>query len=130
MIASWGFSGLYCLSLAALVLIPRASRTSSTQVTGIAPCLIKLLGPWLMGLSILPGMAITVLFCSKANWAVMRVPLFSVHSIIKTASLIPLWIRFLATKFWRKYSEPSGYSLMKVPPFSRILSASFRFETG
>src|SRR5206468_6219875 len=61
-----------------------SSHMSSHVATSLAPCLMRVFGPQEFLLVTLPGTANTSRFCSRAQRAVMRVPLYSAVSTTRT----------------------------------------------
>jgi hypothetical protein len=59
-------------------------QTSCPLATSLAPCLMRVMGPQEFVLVTLPGTAKTSRFCSSAQPAVMRVPLYSAASTTST----------------------------------------------
>ena len=127
---SSAFSPLWMYVVVTRFLVPSAKRMSSTEVTGVAPVLMRLLQPTLFGLVILPGTTRTSLPCSSANRAVCSVPLRSVASIMRSALPRPATIRLRAMKFCFRLGVPTGYSEMIAPPCSRSRFARFVLLAG
>ena len=107
-----------------------SSHTSSQVATSLAPCLISVFGPQEFLLVTLPGTAKTSRFCSRAQRAVMRVPLYSAASTTSTPIDIPLMMRLRIGKFWGAAKVPRGNSVISAPPNARICSASRVFSFG
>src|SRR5713226_1030918 len=108
-----------------------SSSQSSYQVaTSLAPCLIKVLGPQELLLVTLPGTAYTSRFCSRAQRAVMRVPLYSAASTTSTPADMPLMMRFRIGKFCGAANVPMGNSEISAPPSDSICSERRLFSLG
>src|SRR5207302_9287752 len=108
----------------------RASQTSSQVATSLAPCLMSVLGPQEFLLVTLPGTANTSRFCSSAQRAVIRVPLYSAASTTSTPIDRPLIIRLRMGKFCGAAKLVSGNSDNSAPPTDRICSARRVFSLG
>ncbi len=85
-----------------------SSHTSSHVATSLAPCLMSVFGPQEFLLVTLPGTAKTSRFCSSAQRAVMRVPLYSAASTTSTPIDMPLMMRLRIGKFCGAANVPSG----------------------
>lgn len=90
---------------------------SSTQVTGIAHCLISSFVLYELSLVILPGIQNISLPCSSPKSTVIRVPLFLLASTTKIPSDNALIILFLAGKCILSGFAFSSYSVIIAPPF-------------
>src|SRR5207302_5704025 len=108
----------------------RSSHTSSQVATSLAPCLMRVLGPQEFLLVTLPGTANRSRFCSSAQRAVMRVPLYSPASTTRTPMARPLMMRLRMGKFCGAANVPTANSLITAPPSERMLSAIFLFSRG
>lgn len=75
------------------------------------------------------GTAYTSLPCSRANPAVIRLPLFRAASTTRRQSLSPLIRRFLSGKCCRSGGLPGWYSL-RIAPWWRIRENRARFSGG
>src|SRR5712691_5219073 len=107
-----------------------SSQTSSQVATSLAPCLIKVLGPHELLLVTLPGTAYTSRFCSRAQRAVMRVPLYSAASTTSTPADMPLIIRLRMGKFCGAAKVLRGNSEIRAPPSATICSDRREFSFG
>ena len=99
--SSSGLSGLIFLLIPVLIISFKfnASKMSEAEVTVAAPVLIKLFVPSEFLLKILPGIANTSLFCSRAKFAVISAPDSFGASTTKVARDRPDIILFLAGNF-------------------------------
>ena len=95
-----------------------------------APCLIRLLVPIELALSIFPGTANISLPCSNPKSAVINEPLFSVASTTTIASDNALIILFLAGKLILFGGVPIIYSVIIRPLFFTIRSDNSLFSYG
>lgn len=97
------------------IAVGSSSQTSSQVAVSLAPCFINVLGPQAFLLVTLPGTAYTSRPCSRAQRAVMRVPLNSAASITRTPTLSPLMMRLRIGKFWGAAKVPKGNSVINAP---------------
>src|SRR5262249_5028255 len=107
-----------------------SSQTSSHVAVSFAPCLISVFGPQELREITFPGTANSSLLCSKAQRAVMRVPLYSPASTTSTPRARPLITRLRMGKFCGAAKVSIGNSLTSAPPNSRMLSEIFLFSRG
>src|SRR5262249_6042499 len=107
-----------------------SSQTSSHVAVSLAPCLIKVLGPQEFREVTFPGTANSSRLCSRAQRAVMRVPLYSPASTTSTPRASPLMMRLRIGKFCGAAKLLRGNSLTSAPPEDKIPSAIFLFSLG
>ena len=109
---------------------PNASKTSSAQVTGVAPWWSNLFVPFEFGEKIDPGTTNKSLLYSVVRRAVIRVPDLSSASIIRVALEIPAISLFLFPKPQRVALNSGSNSDIRQPPFLIISSANLAFVFG
>ena len=88
---------------------------SAVSVTGVAPCLIRLLVPSARGSSGEPGTANTSRPCSSASRAVISEPERFAASTMTTPSASPEIKRLRRGKSRARGSQPSGISVSATP---------------
>ncbi len=109
---------------------PRASSTSSAQVTGVAPWRISLFVPFEFKENTEPGTAKTSLLYSVASLAVISVPDLSSASIISTAFEIPAIRRLRIGKLQYVALKSGSNSESRHPSFLKTSSIKGMFVFG
>src|SRR3989344_9060718 len=109
---------------------PNASKTSSAQVTGVAPWWSNLFVPFEFGEKIDPGTTNKSLLYSVVSRAVISVPDLSSASIINVALQSPAINLLRLPKLHNVALKLGSNSDIKQPPLSKISSASVAFVLG
>ncbi len=106
-----------------------STSTSSQQNTALAPCRIRSWQPDDVRARTLPGTANTSRPCSRACFAVIRLPLRLAASTTSTPSESPLIILLRMGKFLASGTVP-GANSERISPPSRMAACSCPFSGG
>ena len=109
---------------------PRASKTSSGELMGVAPRRSSLFVPLELGEKIEPGTTNRSLLYSVVSLAVISVPDFSSASIIRVALEMPAISLLRIGKLHCVALKSGSNSEIKHPPFSTTSFINFTFVFG